>query len=122
MAPRNLKLERVRGFTLVELLIVVIILAILAAIVVPQFNNSSQDAKEAALDQNLSSIRTAIELYRAQHNGAYPGALTGVPAAGCAAGTKGVGAAGAAGTLVEQLSMSTDSLGGACSLADATFK
>ena len=38
-----------RGFTLVELLIVIIILAVIAAIAIPKFNNSSRMAKEAAL-------------------------------------------------------------------------
>ena len=64
-----------RGFTLVELLIVVIILAILAAIVIPQFSSSTTDANEAALDSNLNALRSAIELYKAQHNGVYPGAV-----------------------------------------------
>jgi prepilin-type N-terminal cleavage/methylation domain-containing protein len=63
------------GFTLVELLIVVIILAILAAIVVPQFVASSDDAKMAALDSNLRNFRSAVALYNQQH-GEYPGALT----------------------------------------------
>lgn len=62
-----------RGFTLVELLIVVIILAILAAIVVPQFVASTSDAKLAALDSNLRNIRSAIALYNQQH-GEYPAA------------------------------------------------
>ena len=45
------------GFTLVELLIVAIILAILAAIVVPQFASSTDDAIDSALRSNLSGIR-----------------------------------------------------------------
>jgi len=63
-----------KGFTLIELLIVVIIIAILAAIAIPQFSNTSSDAQEAALDANLSTMRSAIELYRVQHNNKYPGA------------------------------------------------
>jgi type II secretion system protein G len=62
-----------QGFTLVELLIVVIILAILAAIVVPQFVASTDDAKVAALDSNLRNIRSAVALYNQQH-GEYPAA------------------------------------------------
>ena len=61
------------GFTLIELLIVVIILAVLAAIVVPQFSTSTNDAKEAALKSTLAEMRNAIELYYHQHNGKYPG-------------------------------------------------
>lgn len=61
------------GFTLVELLIVVIILAILAAIVVPQFAASTEDARLSALDTNLSNTRSALELYYQQHGGRYPG-------------------------------------------------
>lgn len=63
-----------KGFTLVELLIVVIILAILAAIVVPQFASSTDDAKVSSLDSTLAAMRGAISLYRQQHT-AYPSAV-----------------------------------------------
>ena len=113
------------GFTLVELLIVVIILAILAAIVVPQFSSSTQDAKISALDNTLANVRSAIDLYRQQH-GAYPGLNTAAPASGCAAGTSGTGKGGsgaaAATAFTEQLTYYTDVDGGACTIADATFK
>jgi prepilin-type N-terminal cleavage/methylation domain-containing protein len=84
------------GFTLVELLIVVVILAILAAIVIPQFSSSSTDAREAALDVNLGTMRSAIELFKAQH-GFYPGATatTGATCTGGTAVTAGVDTSGA---------------------------
>jgi len=63
---------KARGFTLVELLIVVIILGILAAIVVPQFTEASSDAQANSLTSNLRVIRGQIELYKIQHNGNYP--------------------------------------------------
>ena len=61
------------GFTLVELLIVVIILGILAAIVVPQFASSTEDAKLQTLRSDLTEMRSAVELYYHQHNNRYPG-------------------------------------------------
>ena len=60
---------------MVELLVVIIIIGILAAVAIPQFGDASSDAKIAALDQNLASVRSAIELYYAQHNGEYPGLI-----------------------------------------------
>jgi len=60
------------AFTLVELLIVVIILGILAAVVIPQFSDASTDARLSSLMTNLQTIRGQIDLYKLQHNGAYP--------------------------------------------------
>jgi len=57
-----------KGFTLVEILIVVVILGILAAIVIPQFTDASTQAKTSSLCSNLQSIRSQIELYKIQHN------------------------------------------------------
>ena len=63
---------RRRGFTLVEILIVVIILGILAAIVLPKFANASADAKKNSMLSSLQSLRGQIELYMLQHGDAKP--------------------------------------------------
>ncbi|MGA1823229.1 MAG: type II secretion system protein [bacterium] len=64
------------GFTLIELLIVIVILGILAAVVIPQFSNSTTEAKLSALKSNLATVRGALELYAIQHNNEYPDAST----------------------------------------------
>lgn len=68
--------RRERGFTLMELMIVVILLGILAAIMIPQYSTSTEDAKVNSLKANLSHVRNAVELYYNQHNETYPGDVT----------------------------------------------
>jgi general secretion pathway protein G len=63
-----------RGFTLVEILIVVVILGILAAIVIPQFTQASTEAKVNSLCSDLQTLRSQIELYKVQHNDIAPAA------------------------------------------------
>ena len=62
-----------KGFTLVEILIVVVILGILAAIVIPQFTEASTDAKVSSLVSDLQTCRSQIELYKIQHTDRLPG-------------------------------------------------
>jgi len=66
------RIQSRKGFTLIEILIVVIILGILAAIVIPQFTNASQDARKNSLTSQLQTIRSQIELYKLQHNDKLP--------------------------------------------------
>ncbi len=66
-----------RGFTLVEILIVVIILGILAALVIPQFANASSDAKVTSMRTSLNNVRNQIEVFKCQHNETAP-ALAGL--------------------------------------------
>lgn len=63
-----------RGFSLVELVIVVVIIGIIGAIAIPRLSRGSAGAADNALRGNLSVLRNAIELYAAEHDGAYPDA------------------------------------------------
>src|SRR5436190_16716944 len=66
--------ERRSAFTLIEVLIVVVIMAILAATIIPQFTDSTKDAKSSTVKFNLATLRSQIQLYRTQHNGLNPSA------------------------------------------------
>jgi len=65
-----------KGFTLIEILIVVIILGILAAIVIPQFTNASKEAKQSSLVTMVQSLRSQVALFKLQHNDYLPGSAT----------------------------------------------
>ena len=104
------------GFTLVELLIVVVILGVLAAIAIPQFTNSTDDAKVSALDSSLSEVRAAVELYYHQHNGVYPGAKKETD------GTDVAAAAEAATAFAKQLTLYSSAAGVTAVSKDATYK
>ena len=68
--------NRRSAFTLIEVLIVVIIMAVLAAMIIPQFSSSTNDAKMSNLKFNLQTIRSQLEMYKEHHAGVYPPAAT----------------------------------------------
>jgi prepilin-type N-terminal cleavage/methylation domain-containing protein len=74
--PRNATAMRRRGFTLLELLMVVAILGVIAAIALPRIGSHSEEAKESALAQNVTIMTEAIERYRLAHNNTYPGTIS----------------------------------------------
>ncbi len=65
--------KRHTGFSLVELVIVIVILAIISAIALPRVGRGAKGADESALGQNLAIMRSAIEMYAAEHAGSFPG-------------------------------------------------
>ncbi len=68
-------MSAIRGFTLVEMMIVVSLLGILAALVVPQFGSNTAEAKSAALSADLVTVRKQIQLYRYHHDETLPAAV-----------------------------------------------
>jgi prepilin-type N-terminal cleavage/methylation domain-containing protein len=125
MMTSTFRRHAANGFTLIELLIVVIIIAILAAIAIPQFSSSSSDAQEAALDANLSTMRSAIELYRVQHKNNYPSktASTGGTKASCdtAGGALGTSAKDTEAAFIDQLTTYSNADGATCTRPHADF-
>lgn len=60
-----------RGFTLIEIMVVITILGVLAALIVPRVVGRTDDARIAAAKQDIASIMQALKLYRLD-NGRYP--------------------------------------------------
>jgi type II secretion system protein G len=63
-----------KGFTLIELLVVIVILGVLAAVVVFSVSGITNNSEQSACAQELRTIETALESYRAQNTG-YPASL-----------------------------------------------
>jgi len=81
-----------------EVVIVVAIIAILAAIGIPRMSRGTAGAGDSALGANLAVLRNAIDLYAAEHQGAYP----------------------AVASITNQLTQYTDAAGAAAATKDST--
>lgn len=73
--------EHKRGFTIIELLVVCSIIAVLATVVVMNYKNSKITVRNAKRVQDLSDVRSALDLYK-ESNGSYPLTTAGSPPSG----------------------------------------
>ena len=63
--------NRPRGFTLIELIVVIALVAVLAAVVAPNLIGKASDANRKAAEMQLEKVANAVELYRLE-TGRYP--------------------------------------------------
>jgi prepilin-type N-terminal cleavage/methylation domain-containing protein len=64
-----------KGFTLIELMVVIVIIAILAAVALPNFMGATEKARESAVRSAMKTLQTAIEMYATDHSGTYTNRL-----------------------------------------------
>ncbi len=62
-----------RAFSMIELVLVIAIIGVLSSVVLPRLDGRSSAAAEAAVNADLSVVRSAIERYAAEHGNKYPG-------------------------------------------------
>ncbi|UCG33115.1 MAG: prepilin-type N-terminal cleavage/methylation domain-containing protein [Phycisphaerales bacterium] len=65
--------HRRTGFTLVELVTVTVVIGTVASIAVPRISRGAEGASAAAVKADLAVLRTAIDMYAAEHGGVFPG-------------------------------------------------
>jgi prepilin-type N-terminal cleavage/methylation domain-containing protein len=68
-------MSRAKGFTLIELMIVVSIIGVLAAIAIPNFMSSRSRAMEASVRANMHSVHVCVEDFSIMAEGYYPGTI-----------------------------------------------
>lgn len=66
-----------KGFTLIELMLVVAIVGLLATIAIPKFGNLIDKSREAVVKGNIGNLRSALSIYYADNEGIYP--MYGIP-------------------------------------------
>ncbi len=72
MSSSSKRPRPVRGFSLIEVAIVIVVIGVLAAIAVPRLSRGATSAGESALADSLNALRGAVEDFAAEHGGAFP--------------------------------------------------
>ncbi|HZH56997.1 MAG TPA: type II secretion system major pseudopilin GspG [Burkholderiaceae bacterium] len=75
----SVDLHRQRGFSLIEVMVVVVIIGIMAALIVPNLMDRPDQARVVAARQDIATLMQALKLYRLD-NGRYPSASDGLQA------------------------------------------
>jgi prepilin-type N-terminal cleavage/methylation domain-containing protein len=60
------------AFSLIEVVLVIVILGVIAAVAIPRLSKGSQGSTDAALARDVQILQKAIDLYAADHDGAFP--------------------------------------------------
>jgi len=68
-------MRRIKGFTLVELLVVMAVIAILAGMLVPALGKAREQGRRTSCMNNLKQIGLAVAIYRLDYNEAFPSSL-----------------------------------------------
>lgn len=79
MLSKTIQCRSERGFTLIEVLLVMVILTVLAAVVVPKFTKRSEQARVTAARADIANIEVALDAYEVD-NGRYPAKSDGLNA------------------------------------------
>jgi len=65
-------MKKSKGFTLIELMVVIVILGILAAVIAPRIPQFVNKAKEGKTKGNLGTLRSTLNIYYSDNDGVYP--------------------------------------------------
>ena len=79
MGMNTMQARSARGFTLIEIMVVIVILGVMAALVVPKVMSRPDEARAVAARQDINTLMQALKLYRLD-NGRYPSTAQGLAA------------------------------------------
>ena len=69
-------MDRKRGFTLIEMMIVIVVISILIGVLLPNFRGTQDEANTQRARSEMRTIATALESYYIHNSNAFPGALS----------------------------------------------